>query len=182
MGPVTSLIHVFNVKKGQDIRLVYNATSCGLNDCLYAPHFGLPVVGHTFRSLSAGYYQADMDVGEMFLNFPLHEELRALAGVGITHLRNAAPNCKGWELERTSDHERWSRNLMGLTDSPYRSLQLLLKVKAKHVAYGNQLKTSNPFGWSKVVLNLPGSNQYDPSLTWVMKVQHDGHMACEVYI
>ena len=69
---------------------------------------------------------------------------------------------------------------MGLTDSPYRSLQLI--IKAKHVAYDNHLKTSNPFGWSKVVLNLPGSNQYDPSLPWVMKVRHDGHLACEVYI
>ena len=42
-GPVKSLTHMFSVPKGMsDIRMVYNGTSCGLNDTLWAPHFSLP--------------------------------------------------------------------------------------------------------------------------------------------
>ena len=73
-GPVKSLTHYFYVPKGEsDIRMVYNGTSSGLNDCLYAPHFGLPVIRHALRSLLPGYHQADIDVAEMFLNFNLGE-------------------------------------------------------------------------------------------------------------
>ena len=69
---------------------------------------------------------------------------------------------------------------MGLTDSPYRSLQLL--IKAKHIAYENHKGEANPFKWASVRLNLPGSESYDPKLPWVMKVRSDGHLACEIYI
>jgi len=41
-GNVTSGTHYFCVDKGtSDIRMVYNGTSCGLNACLHAPHYGL---------------------------------------------------------------------------------------------------------------------------------------------
>ena len=69
---------------------------------------------------------------------------------------------------------------MGLTDSPYRSLQLM--IKAKHAAYGDRQEITNPFGWVRVWLNLPGSKTYDPTLPWVMKIRVDGHLACEVYL
>ena len=39
-GEVTSGTHYFCVDKGEmDIRMVYNVTGCGLNACLYAPHY-----------------------------------------------------------------------------------------------------------------------------------------------
>ncbi|KAL7468881.1 hypothetical protein ACHAXS_009127 [Conticribra weissflogii] len=180
-GNVVSLTHMFDVPKGTDIRMVYNGTSCGLNDVLYAPHFGLPIVQHTFRSLRKGYYQADMDVGEMFLNFVLHNDLREYSGVDVTHIRHAGPGPPPpWEEGRLRIWERWCRNWMGLTDSPYRSLQMMLK--AKHVAYGNRRCIKNPFRWELVILNLPGSESYNPTLPWVMKVRADGHLACEVYV
>ena len=69
---------------------------------------------------------------------------------------------------------------MGLTDSPYRSLQLLMK--AKFIPYVDILNKNNPFQWEAVKLNFPGSESYDPKLTWVMKVRTDGHLACKVYI
>ena len=63
-GTVLSLNHMFYVRKGlNDIRMVYNGTSCGLNLALWAPHFGLPIVQHTLRALLPGYSQCDMDVG-----------------------------------------------------------------------------------------------------------------------
>ena len=69
---------------------------------------------------------------------------------------------------------------MGLTDSPYRSLQLLMK--AKFTAYGDRLNKKNTFQWEMGKLNLPGSDSYDPQFPWVMKVRMDGELACEVYI
>ncbi len=44
--------------------------SCGLNDVLWAPCFGLPMVKQTLRALLPGYCQCDLDVGEQFLNYP----------------------------------------------------------------------------------------------------------------
>ena len=76
-GALTSLIHYFDVEKGlEDIRMVYNGTGSGLNEAVWAPHFGLPYVSHTARSLMPGYCQCDMDIGKMFLNFLLHKELQ----------------------------------------------------------------------------------------------------------
>ena len=69
---------------------------------------------------------------------------------------------------------------MGLTDSPYRSLQLLMK--AKFIAYGDRMNKKNPFQWKIVKLNLPGSDSYDPHFPWVMKVRTDGELMREVYI
>ncbi len=48
LGHVTSGTHYFCVDKGTlDIRMVYNGTSCVLNACLHAPHYGLLLVKHT---------------------------------------------------------------------------------------------------------------------------------------
>lgn len=41
-GEVRSLLPYFYVPKGtSDVRVVFNGTSCGLNDCLFAFHFSL---------------------------------------------------------------------------------------------------------------------------------------------
>ncbi len=43
--PVVSGTHYFSVPKGlEGIRMVYDGTSFGLNDVLWAPRFGLPTV------------------------------------------------------------------------------------------------------------------------------------------
>ena len=181
-GVVICLTAMFSVEKGlTDIRMIYDGTRSGLNACLFAPHFSLPVMAHTLRSLLEGYFSADLDVGEMFLNWWMGEMLRAYAGVDITHVRPSNPDEReAWEKDRTLPWERWVRNFMGMRDSPYRSLQMM--IMAKFVAYGNRKDKTNPFRWETVVLNLPGDPAYDPSLPWVMKVRADGHLACEVYI
>lgn len=181
-GVVYSLTHMFDVPKGvEDIRMVYDGTASGLNDVIFAPHFSLPVLDNVLRSLLPRYHAADLDVGEMFLNWWLHEDLRPYAGVDVSHVQNADPATQDeWERGRIRRWERWERNFMGLRDSPYRSLQLM--IKAKFIAYGDRSDPENPFKWEVVVLNLPGSEDYDPTLPWVMKVRDDGHLACEVYI
>ena len=62
-GTVLSLTHMFYVRKElNDIRMVYNGTSCGLNLALWEPYFGLTIVQHTLSTLLPGYSQCDMDV------------------------------------------------------------------------------------------------------------------------
>jgi hypothetical protein len=142
-GPVLGGTHYFCVPKGlDDIRMVYNGTSCGLNDVLFAPRFGLPTVRHTLRAILPGYHQADLDVGEQFLNFCLHKSLREFSGVDVREVRATESEEEGWEAGQGPSHmERWERNWMGLRDSPYRSLQW--QVWLKFVVYGNRkdLKT-----------------------------------------
>ena len=196
-GEVLSLAHYFYVPKGDtDIRMVYNGTSCGLNDCLFAPHFGLPYISHCLRSALPGYYQADIDIGEMFLNFMLGKNVRKYAGVDVSALKillkdlgpNGEPpdwwkeptNPMEWEESRTRTWERWVRNFMGLRDSPWRSIQLMLI--AKVIAYGDRTDPNNPFQWESAILNLPGSWNYDPTLPWVYKLRVDLSIANEIYI
>ena len=64
-----------------DIRVVYNGSSCGLNSKVFAPNFWMPSIDTPIRALSYGYWRCDFDLGEMFLNFQLPEELRKLCGV-----------------------------------------------------------------------------------------------------
>jgi hypothetical protein len=60
----------FEVEKDSDIHLVYNGTSCGLNNLIWAPHFWLPMPATVARLLGYSYYMVDIDLGEMLLNFP----------------------------------------------------------------------------------------------------------------
>ena len=91
-GPVASGTHYFSVPKGlDDIRMVYNGMSCRLNDVLWAPRFGLPTVKQTLRALLSGYMQCDLDIGEQFPNYYLHEELRQYSGVDVQEVRSTDP-------------------------------------------------------------------------------------------
>ena len=86
-GPVQSLTGFFPVPKGQsDIRLVYDASKCGLNDTIWAPSFWLPTIDTTLAQVPINGYMADIDLGEMFLNFPLDEKIRSLTGVDVTEV------------------------------------------------------------------------------------------------
>ena len=69
---------------------------------------------------------------------------------------------------------------MGLTDSPYRSLQLLIHFK--WIAYVEMNDPLNPFQWRHAKLNLPGDKSYTPKLPWVKKLRSYGHIASEVFI
>ena len=85
-GEEESLISVFLVPKGDDIRLVYNGYSSGLNDAMWAPWFSLPTVESHLRVVDPGTFMADNDVGEMFLNFMMDFKMRPYAGVDLTTL------------------------------------------------------------------------------------------------
>jgi hypothetical protein len=147
-GKVVGGTHYFCVDKGEDdIRMVYNGTSCGLNEVLWAPRFGLPTVKQTLRALLVGYCQCDLDVGEQFLNFPLHTDLREYSGVDVREVRSLNQVDQEWEDERgPGPWERWERNWMGLRDSPYRSLQWQVRLKLE--VYGDRRVLDNPYHWT----------------------------------
>ena len=85
---VHSYIDFFAVSKGlDDIRMVLNGSLCGLNLAIFACNFWLPMSATMTRLLSFGYRVVDMDIGEMFPNFPLHHSLWKCSGMDLTTLR-----------------------------------------------------------------------------------------------
>ena len=86
-GEVQSLTGFFAVPKGDDdIRIVYDATACGLNAALWAPNFALPTIDSVLQNADSSTWFSDIDLGEMFLNYFLDEDLRSYAGVDLREL------------------------------------------------------------------------------------------------
>ena len=172
---IISLLSFFSVPKGDsDIRMVYDGTKSGLNDVLYAPWFLLPTVDTMLRTVDVGYWGADNDYGEMFLNFWLHPTLRPYCGVDLTGTfpEDIRPG-------HSTLWESWSRNAMGLSPSPYASCQQ--GTRAKRLMLGCRHDPRNVFRWDRVVLNLPGCPEYDPSKPWVYKARQNGQIAADLH-
>jgi hypothetical protein len=168
-GPVESLIDYFDVEKGIDIRLVYNGTSCLLNEKLFAPSFWLPNATTASRPLMYYSWMADGDMGEMFLNFPMDKKLRCRSGIDVTQM--AAAHMPSLPLSARLSQDRvllrWERLFMGMRPSPYNAVRYFYW--GEELARGNPKDLSNPFAYSEVVLNLPGMTSYDPTMPHVYK-------------
>jgi hypothetical protein len=175
-GLVTGLTSFFAVPKGEeDIRMVYDGTASGLNEALWAPWFTLPTVESHLRVVEPGTFMADVDLGEMFLNFFLDERIRRYAGVDLTkYLPDLVePGQSVWL--------RWSRCAMGLRPSPFCAVQTLAWLE--EVIQGDPKDPDNVFRYDKVELNLPGSKDYNPSMPWVHKLRlSDGRIAADLLI
>jgi hypothetical protein len=177
---VKSLKKYFTVPKGEeDICLVYNATA-NLNDCVWVPTFWLPTVDSLVRALDKDSWMTDQDVGDMFLNFQLHESVKPFTGVDLSSLyKTEAETGPRWAV--------WDRNLMEFATSPYNSIKMVLI--AKEICRGNRHKERlgsdgkelNPFQWARIRLNLPGTKGYDPGKSWISKMRSDGRVACDVF-
>ena len=158
-GYVRSSLHYFSVPKGDDdIRVVFDGTSCGLNESLWSPNFFLPTSRNASELLSFDTWMADVDFGEFFHNFFADDRIRKHAGVDVSPLNPCFPH------SRTGDKLkfmglRWSRLFMGMKPSPYNAVRFYYW--AEEFARGNLRDPSNPFGFDKVVLNLPGMESYD---------------------
>ena len=81
---VESIMYMFHVAKGDDIRMVYDGSKSGLNAAIYAPWFALPRSELLTRWVTAGSWLADNDYRECFLNFPLHPDLQKYCGVDLS--------------------------------------------------------------------------------------------------
>ena len=86
-GDVKILTHYFYINKGEDIRMVYNGTSSGLNDALWETQFALPTVASMLISVEVGTYIAERYTGEMFLKSMLSEVVRHFCGVDVSNVR-----------------------------------------------------------------------------------------------
>jgi hypothetical protein len=162
-GYVKSLTGFFAVPKAQtDIRVVYDATKCGLNSALWSPNFWLPTIDSVLRNARSTTWFADIDLGEMFLNYPLDIRIRPYAGVDITEL---VP--RELRLEAIRILERWVRTLMGFCPSPYIATQTF--AWGEEIIIGNYTDKNNTFFWDKVIMNLPGLDNYDPTMPWVYR-------------
>jgi hypothetical protein len=169
-GPVQNVTSYFAVPKGDsDIQLVNDATKSGLNRCIWVPSFALPPTEAMTDSLTEDSWMLDHDIGEMFLNFPMHESIQPYSGIDVR------PYCYPGS---TQTHiERWVRCMMGSTAAPYVTTQCL--ALAKEVVYGDKSLPDNPFGWTRVRLNLPEQPEYTPTLPWVRRVTVAGSIASD---
>jgi hypothetical protein len=167
-GTVHSLTRYFAVPKSTtDIRMVYDATVSGLNDCLWVPSFVLPDTNVLTNLMDCNSWMGDLDMGEQFLNFPMHPRLQICCGIDVRpYLGQAKRKTMWW---------RWTRCMMGLKPSPYFAIKGTFL--AEEVVKGNRLDRSNPYHWESVLLNLPGSPSYTPSQPWVQLLTHDGKLA-----
>jgi hypothetical protein len=161
---IMSYIDYFGVPKADDIRVVYNGASCGLNETVWAPNFWLPTAKSATRVLNFNYCGVDLDLGEMFLNFPLPLLFRAFSGIDLTPFKEAL----GFGHISNKDFQlRWERCWMGFRPSPYYSVRFYYW--AEEFARGDRRKQSNPVRWDEVRLNLPGDPAFNPTLPRVMK-------------
>jgi len=146
-----SLLYMFDVPKGEtDVRIVYDGSKNGLNDCTWAPWFPLPTVETMCRTLEPNYWCADNDYGDHFHNFLLHPELQQYSGLDLSQL---FPK-KAEEIEDLLTAV-WVRNVMGLTQLPHASVQGLLRAKKViRLRVGLSEGQPNPFDWTGIRQNF----------------------------
>jgi hypothetical protein len=174
-GMAESLTAFFEVEKGDDdIRLVYDGSVSGFNMSIWVPRFFLPTIRTHLRAVDEDTYMADVDIGEMFLNFVLHRQLQVLAGVDLTHyFPKGDTGSKVWEV--------WLRAAMGLRSSPYQAVQAM--GVAEEVIRGDRKDPTNVYRWDTVRLNLLGSCRYKPYKPWVSKFRSsDQKLAADLFI
>jgi hypothetical protein len=157
-GWVEGLTSYFPVPKGEsDIRLVYDMSASGLNAVLWVPGFWLPSIYNVMDSCTHLSWFGDVDIGEMFLNFPLDLSIRAYCGVDLTWIKDSDQTV--WEC--------WQRMAMGLRSSPWVTTRLVAWMV--EFVIGDKACPQNPFRWDRIVLNLPGDPDYNPSMPRVYK-------------
>ena len=84
-----NLTQYFTVPKGDgDVRMVFNGKKSGLTGALWAPSFWLPNAVSMLRILSFGHKAVDIDLGEHFLNHPLHDSLIPFSAIDLSFFRS----------------------------------------------------------------------------------------------
>ena len=162
-GVVKSLINCFAVEKGSDdIRLVYDGTKSKLNASVFATNFFLPFLDSVLMWVNVDSWLADLDLGEMFLNYFLDKRIRAYSGVDLSKLMTE---------EEVQNWERWTRTFMGFTSSPYLCCKFF--GWTVDIIYGDRWDVGNPYRWDRIRINLPGSPTYDPTQPRLCKMSGD---------
>lgn len=176
-GSVTSLTSYFAVPKGDsDDWVVYDASKSGINASLWAPSFCLLTSESFTNLLDSDSWMSDLDVREMFLNFPLDPAVCPFCGVDLRPYFQPQGN------EKVTMWERWEHCMMGLGPSPYCCIKILQL--GYEMVTGNTQQQNNAFHWSEVMFNLPGSASYNPGLPWMQRIQENGKIsgATSIYV
>jgi hypothetical protein len=139
--------------------MVYDGTVSGLYANIWVPQFVLSTI------------KTHLDVGDCFLNFILHHELQELAGVDLTYYFGEDGKLL-WKA--------WKRATMGVKSSPYQAVSALTTV-ADEVIREAHADGANVLKWVRIRLNLPGDQDCNPSLPWVLKVKADGRIAADLF-
>ena len=66
--------------------MVYNGTYSAINKSLWDPHFAIPIVGSNFCAVEKGTIMADLDIGDILLDFMLSGKLISFYGVDVTNV------------------------------------------------------------------------------------------------
>ena len=168
LGRVKTSLHYFAVPKGEeDIRVVFDGTSCGLNEALWSPNFFLPTSRNAAEMLTFDSWMADSDFAEFFHNFFADEKVRNHAGVDVSPLSPYFPSTSSQETPLKFVGLRWGRLFMGMKPSLYNAVRFYYW--GEEFAMGNLRDMSNPFGYDKVILNLPGMDSYDTTKPKLIK-------------
>lgn len=123
------------------------------------------------RIISYNYQSVDIDLGDMFHNFPLHPPLQLYSGVDLSPF---IPELL-LEFLDLNDHIQndnlagiFTRDWMGFKPSPEWACRFYYL--AEEFIRGNELDEDSPFFWDQVVLNVLGHPRFNPSLPNVMKI------------
>jgi hypothetical protein len=144
------------VPKGtDDISVVWDCTNNGGNPTIYTSSFWLHMIATLCRRILANSEQGDFDIEEEFHNYILHKYERQFHGVLVPKLV-----CDTHPI--ATPLMRFTVPPFGWTSSPYFTLRMLARVIK--LEKGPRHDTTSPFHWEKVVLNLPSSEGYKPSL------------------
>jgi hypothetical protein len=87
-------------------------TESGLNECLWAPNFWLPSAESLIETMNESSWMGDLDMGEQFLNFPMHSNIQQYCGIDLR------PSL-GPDLFKN----QWTCCMMGLHPSPFYAIQ-----------------------------------------------------------
>jgi hypothetical protein len=155
-GYVSNSVHFFAVPKGDsDIRVVFDGTSSGLNETLWAPNFFLPSAKSAAMCLTFETWMADMDFGEMFHNFHMDPRIRPCSGVELGQVASQMTTVES--VNSKPSLLRWTRLFMGMRPSPYNAVRHYYW--GEEFARGNPNRSDNPMGYDKIRINLPGMQE-----------------------
>ncbi len=146
---IKSYIKYFTVPKGEDdIQMVYDTTNNKLNEVVWVPTFWLPTIDLPVQNIRCNSWMTDRDVGDVFLNYQLQEDVCPHMGIDFLCLykgpMKASPR---WVVQ--------DRNLMGFVALPYNSIKMALVAEEEwkgnrfKMGVGCDGKELNPFKWKQ---------------------------------
>ena len=93
-GKVNILNHFFLVHNTTSyyIMMVYYGTSRKINDIPWSNHFSLTNCFTKTRKIQEVNCMYDIEIGDILMNFIIHEYLIKFYGVDVTHMRSSYPH------------------------------------------------------------------------------------------